>query len=391
MVLKTPPIPEPGEHLWLREPAELDAWIAAVPDGTPVAIDSEFERTSTFFAIPGLVQIATEDSARLVEPAAVEGSAAFRTWLGDATQPKWLYAMSEDIELFREWLGESVAGALDIQIAAALAGEGMSVGYARLVEALFGVALGKEETRSDWLRRPLSEAQQRYALADVLYLIPMAGYLLERLDQLGLKTALAEESDRFVHDLQNQSSPERYYLRLRGGWRLSRSQQDALQALCEWREKEARKRDKPRSRLVSDKMLLEVAGRMPTELGHFSGLRELNPVVVRKHGEAMLACIEGSRQRSEPLASYIDGPLTQREQTVYSEVKGLVQQCCESGSIPPEFFAPRKKLEAAVREGIQQQSVPELLASGWRGELLQRCMPDLQRIFQSSSKSTQAQ
>ena len=168
MVLAAPLIPEPDEQLWLRDAAALDAWLNALPAGTPVAIDSEFERTSTFFAIPGLIQVATETDARLIEPAAVDASQDFRRWLGDAQQPKWLYAMSEDIELFREWLGCEVAGVVDIQIAAALAGEGISVGYARLVEALFGIALGKEETRSNWIRRPLSQAQERYALADVV-------------------------------------------------------------------------------------------------------------------------------------------------------------------------------------------------------------------------------
>lgn len=381
MVLTAPPIPEPGEHLWLRDAAALDGWLAELAPGTPVAIDSEFERTSTFFAIPGLVQVATRDSARLIEPEAVDASTHFREWLGDSSQPKWLYAMSEDIELFREWLGCPVQGAVDIQIAAALAGEGMSVGYARLVEALFGVALGKEETRSDWLRRPLSEAQQRYALADVLYLIPMAEFLLKRLQELGLDEALVEESERFSRDLQSQSTPERYYLKLRGGWRLSHQQQEVLQSLCQWREEQARKQDTPRSRLVGDKQLLAVAERMPTDLSELAEVRELSPVITRKHGDAMLERVDRSRYQEQNLPEYIEGPLTRTEQTVYSDVKSLALQCCESASIPPELFAPRKKLEAAVREGVQRNAVPRLLGEGWRGKLMRQYEDDLQALF----------
>lgn len=381
MALTVPPIPQPGEHLWLRDGAAVDAWLGALPPGTPVAIDSEFERTSTFFAIPGLLQVATTEGAWLIEPTAAADSALFRQWLSDPAQPKWLYAMSEDIELFREWLGCAVAGALDIQIAGALAGEGMSLGYARMVEALFGVAVDKEETRSDWIRRPLSEAQQRYALADVVYLLPMARYLLDQLEQLGLHGALKEESTRFARDLQSQGTPELYYLRLRGGWRLNHAQQEALQAMVQWREEEARKQDTPRSRVVADKLLLQIAERMPTDASELGEIRELPKGVIRKYGAVMLELIEQSRLLRAELPEYIEGPLSRQEQAVYGDVKDLIHACCASANIPPELFAPRKKLEAAVREGVRSQSIPPLLAAGWRSDAIGHRGEELQALF----------
>lgn len=383
MALSPPPIPQLGEHLWLRDSAALDAWLDELAPGTPVAIDSEFERTNTFFAIPGLLQVATRASARLIEPEAAAGSARFRQWLNDSTQPKWLYAMSEDIELFREWLGCAVEGVLDIQIAAALAGEGMSVGYARLVEAVFGVSLGKEETRSDWLRRPLSEAQQVYALADVIYLIPMAESLLDRLDQLGRREALEEESRRFARDLQSQGTPEQYYLRLRGGWRLNHAQQEVLQVLAQWREQEAREQDTPRSRVIADKLLLQIAERLPTDMTELGQIRELPRGVVRKYGATLLELVEQGRALSVRLPEYIEGPLTRNEQAVYGDVKAIVHACCDSAGIPPELFAPRKKLEVAVREGVRGACLPELLATGWRGGVLAERREALQNLFSS--------
>lgn len=99
-----------------------------------------------------------------MDPSVAEQSRRFREILADPTTPKLLYAMSEDLELFRQWLNIEPAGVIDLQIGAAMAGAGFSLGYARLVETLFGETLDKSVTRSDWLARPLSDAQQRYAM-----------------------------------------------------------------------------------------------------------------------------------------------------------------------------------------------------------------------------------
>lgn len=177
--------PDPDQASWLATPEQLDHWLANCPDNQPVGIDSEFERVSTFYAIPGLVQLAVAGHIALVEPVAVEGSRVLQRLLEDPERVKHLYAMSEDIELFRDWLGIRVRSAQDLQLAAAFAGHGMSVGYARLVESCLGVSLGKGETRSDWLARPLSHGQLYYAVADVHYLAPLHEQLMAQVEERG--------------------------------------------------------------------------------------------------------------------------------------------------------------------------------------------------------------
>src|SRR5690554_1385304 len=166
MTQALPPVPPVQTPQWLETVEDLDIWLEKYRH-QPLALDTEFERVSTFYPIPGLVQLGAGDSLRLVEPSVVERSDRFRERLADPQRPKLLYAMGEDLELFRHWLSLEPAGMLDLQIGAALAGAGFSVGYGRLVETLFGETLDKSATRSDWLARPLSDEQLRYALDDI--------------------------------------------------------------------------------------------------------------------------------------------------------------------------------------------------------------------------------
>src|SRR5680860_575754 len=152
--------PAPSEPvLWLETPEQLDDWLAAQPT-EPLTLDTEFERVSTYYPIPGLVQLGLADQLRLVDPEVAEASAGFRAALEDGQRPKLLYAVSEDLELFRHWLGIPMQGVIDLQLGVAFVGLGFSMGYAKLVESLFGESLDKTLTRSDWISRPLSDLQQ---------------------------------------------------------------------------------------------------------------------------------------------------------------------------------------------------------------------------------------
>ena len=184
----------PVEPAWLNTGEALDAWLDSLPADQPLGIDSEFERTSTFFPIPGLVQISAGEEVRLVEPSAAASSGRFKALLEDADRTKLLYAMGEDLELFREWLAVTVRGVIDLQIAGAFCGYGLSAGYVTVVNDLMGVALSKGETRSDWLQRPLSPAQQHYAIADVYFLFPLYERLMQCLESRGFVEAMQEES-----------------------------------------------------------------------------------------------------------------------------------------------------------------------------------------------------
>ncbi len=112
--------PAPASIHWVREPQALDQWLERSP-GKPLSLDTEFERVNTFYPIPGLVQLGLGGEFCLVDPSVAEKSRRFREILADPGTPKLLYAMSEDLELFRQWLNIEPAGVIDLQIGAAMA------------------------------------------------------------------------------------------------------------------------------------------------------------------------------------------------------------------------------------------------------------------------------
>lgn len=368
----------PDRVRWIEQADELDLWLSAAPEGQPLALDTEFERVSTFYPIPGLVQLGLGQDLCLVDPAVAEASAVFRALLPDPSVPKLLYAMSEDLELFRHWLGVHLQGALDLQLGVALAGAGFSVGYARMVDMLFGEKLDKSATRSDWLSRPLSEAQQRYALDDIRFLEPIYRWVCDVLRERGLETAMQEESDRFVRDLREQEDPETHYLRLRGGWALSPPQQAVLKALVRWRELECRRRDVPRNRVVADAALIEVAEQLPESLQELRQLRALPPGAVRRYGDILLSLVrEGGEEAGQDLV-LIPRPLERDRQEAYKKLRKIFRKQAEHFDIPIELLAPKKRLEQLMRDRDLAHSP---FFQGWRAKLLGPVRKEIEDIL----------
>ena len=156
---------ESGRCEWVASAAELaraaDRWRGVI------GIDTEFQRTDTFFPIPGLYQVAAGPGTWLVDPLAVDGFAPLVDVLNDPGTVKVMHACSEDLELLYRHLNVRPRNVFDTQFAAAFLSDDFSSSYASLVESLLGVALPKHHTRSDWLKRPLSGEQVRYAREEV--------------------------------------------------------------------------------------------------------------------------------------------------------------------------------------------------------------------------------
>ena len=139
-----------------------------------IALDTEFMRTETFYPIPGLIQVADEHQCYLIDPLQVDDMSPLVELLRAPEVLKVLHAGNEDIELFRHSYGVIPAPLFDTQIGAAFVGWGFSMGLQRLVAHALDVELGKGETTSDWLQRPLTPEQEHYAALDVAYLPVLA-------------------------------------------------------------------------------------------------------------------------------------------------------------------------------------------------------------------------
>ncbi|MEQ8861550.1 MAG: HRDC domain-containing protein [Pseudomonadales bacterium] len=332
--------------------------------GRVIGIDTEFQRTDTFFPLPGLYQVSDGEEIFLVDPLEIADFSPLLEILEDRRMTKIMHACSEDLELLRHHFGAVPVGLFDTQLANAFLTPHYSVSFTRLVEERLGIELVQHETRSDWLARPLSDEQVRYATEDVLYLPPLHAGLHEALLERGRFDWFREEMDR--RGRFELGDPERYYLSMKKAWRLPGPVRARLQALAAWRERQAMAEDRPRSRIVRDEHLLHLA-----ELERVAAdeVRDVLPRgVARRYEDDLLdAHARGSETTEHPPAAEV--PLDAAANAVVRDLRDLARARAEALGMAPELLARKREVEACVREfaATGELSEPYL---GWRDELV---------------------
>ena len=244
-----------------------------------VTVDTEFLRERTYFAKLCLVQLAIpgdgEDTAVLVDPL-TDGLSLDPLFalLGDAGVVKVFHAARQDLEIFYIDGGVIPEPLFDTQVAAMVCGFGEQVGYETLVKRIARANLDKTSRFTDWSRRPLTEAQKVYALADVTHLRVIYEHLSAELDRTGRRAWVEEE-------LATLADPDTYVVEPEEAWRRLKTRTNsgnflaAVKELAEFRERYARDRNVPRSRVFKDDALLEIASTKPKDIGELGRSRLL--------------------------------------------------------------------------------------------------------------------
>lgn len=338
-----------------------------------VGMDTEFVRSRTYFPTLGLVQVAANGDVFLVDPLAVDDLSPLVQVLADPGLVKIFHSCQEDIETLYYLCGFAPGPVFDTQVAAAFLGHGFQPGYGTLVKTMFGVELDKDETRSNWIGRPLSEAQLIYAAQDVRYLPAMWRILSSALEERGRLDWAREECAALEGEARFEVDAQRYYLRMRSLWQYSRRELAALRDLCAWREREAMSRDLPRSFVLDDKALRAVVRARPAKLSELAAVEGVRPQVVRKHGKAVLAVLrEAGQLPEEALPEVQPRPLhTHALKAAVDEAKASLDRRAEELGVPPEMLAPRKLVTDVLRELFEGQGdAPWRYITGWRRQAI---------------------
>jgi ribonuclease D len=286
---------------------------------------------------------------------------------------KVLHSASEDVEVFYRAFGVLPEPLFDTQVAGALAGAGAFLSYQKLVAACLGVELAKEETRTDWMARPLSAAQLAYAAADVAFLVPLYELLKRDLEALGRLSWAVEDSAALLDTSRFAAEDEAAYVRVKGAARLTRRQLGALQALAAWREREARRRDLPRGFVLKEGLLLDLAVRRPQTMQDLQKLRSYDPRQGARDGATWLRLLAEVAERPEAdLPARIDSRAFSPEvRHLENRLRDVVRRRAAALNVPPEVLAPRRTLDALLRltVGKSDPRLPQELA-GWRREAI---------------------
>ena len=339
-----------------------------------IGIDTEFFRERTYYPLPALVQVTDGDGVVMVDPLGISDFTPLADLLATPSVVKLMHACGEDLDVLELLTGASPRGVCDTQLAGAFAGHGFSLSYRGLVEALLDVVLDKGETRSDWLRRPLSPAQLRYAALDVEYLLPMHERLARELAALGRAAWLEEELEHLRRARAVDKQPEVAYVKVRRRAGLSPAHHAVLRALSQWRETEARARDIPRRHLLTDAVLIALATAPAldaTSLGHIQGLSERTAA---RYGQAVTACIETARRHgpADPDSSVDLRPYA----GTFERLKRIVRRVADTLELPPELLANRRGLEALLISVLMNGGDMPQEFQGWRFDVITKRLLD---------------
>jgi len=341
-----------------------DAGSQSEPDwrARTLGIDTEFVRERTFYPKPGLIQLSDGDRVWLIDPIERSDFSSLESVLLDSDTTKILHSVGEDLEIFRILTGVLPQPLFDTQIAAAMLGNPLQCRYEHLVEQCFGVELAGGQGRSDWCHRPLAPRLLEYAAQDVIWLPRLHEILRESLDRSGRLPWLEEDCQRLI-DRAGTNQSGQPILRVKGAGRLRDSQLGWLDRLAQWRDTEAQRRDLPRSFVVRDEALLDLAENAEQAGSFAQATAALPHPVRRRYGETFQRLLEAG-----PTAGFQRPPeltqLTQEQRQAVKQAQNEVRDIAEELGIEPALIASKRELTRLIRG-----ERPDWL-NGWRAELV---------------------
>jgi ribonuclease D len=361
----------------LTSRAELTALADRIRKAGRVALDTEFVWERTYRPTLGVVQVATDDTCAILDATALPDLSPLFPLLRDPRLPVVLHGGGQDLEIMALLMGEPMRGVVDTQVEAAFLGYGLQVGLSVLLERVLKVRIRKDQTYTDWTRRPLKPEQLAYAKADVVHLLPLHDRLRADLERRGRLAWVEEELKRLEDGSRYQGMPDEERFRAVKGWqRLDPEELAVLRELAAWRERAARRANIRPNFIANDVVLVTLASRTVEHVEELRGVRGLSPGTVDRHGRNIVAALRAGRE--SPQESWPAPPERTRRQAPPSGLVALlraaVQAVADRDALASEVIASARDLDAlvasATANGASEDEDEPALLQGWRRKLV---------------------
>ena len=352
-----------SDYEYIDSDAALARFCAELRHAGCCAIDTEFIRESTYYPELALIQIASDTALGCIDPLAIEDFTPLIEALIDAGLLKVFHSSSQDLEILYQRFDRVPMPVFDTQLAAAVLGYNHQVSYADLVQQICGVQLEKKHTRANWTRRPLSRDELDYAMDDVRYLLEVFRKLETRLEE-------TRRRDWIDKDLRAMSDPANYevdveslWKRLRGVQKLKGERLQIANLLCQWREFEARRSNRPRRWIAKDDAIVEIARHKPTDLKALGRIPELPEKTVKRHGKALLKIVaEAAQSDASKWPRHDRKPAFDAAELALGDcLMGLCRAIADENDIALATLATRKDIDNLI-----QNQKSSRLTQGWR-------------------------
>ncbi|MEM6648053.1 MAG: HRDC domain-containing protein [Bacteroidota bacterium] len=357
----------------LTSPAALSDLAAAIRQRGVVAVDTEFVSGATYYPRLGLVQLGLSDTETfLVDAPAVDDWTPLAEVIEDPSIVKILHDAQQDLIILRRAMGAYPKNVFDSQQAAGFLGFRASMPLNGLLKAMLDVRISKDETRSDWLKRPLTDRQMAYARDDVRYLPELRHVLIELAEQKSRLDWVDEERARYdTAAMYNDAEPGDAFWQVKGMGRLRGRQLARLDALATWREEEARRRDRPRTHIAHDDVLIKIVNSNVTEEGALRKLRYLSENLRRRYARPLARVLgeadalpESEWPRQPPRRSHSEADQL-RGDLALTFIRGRAL----AEGVDPSLVATRAAIKAFV-QALRRKRPEHPLLAGWRQQFI---------------------
>lgn len=347
--------------------AELAAFCDKLKGQPFVAVDTEFMRETTYWPKLCLIQAAAPSAEAVIDPLA-EGIdlEPFLVVMRDPSIEKVFHAARQDVEIFNN-LRAMPTPLFDTQVAGMAAGYGEQIAYDALVRQMLKIELDKSSRFTDWARRPLTDAQLTYALADVTHLAELYPTLKARLEKEGRLAWVTDEMGNLCDPANYDVDPENAWRRLKPRKHTAKYLA-VYRAVAAWRERTAQLRDQPRGRILKDEAIDEVATQAPTDASQLDRLRSVpKGFSGSRFGPDLLTAVRDALKDPEGYA-----PVIERSRVAPSPAAGAVVELlkvllkarAEDAGVASKLIATVSDLELIAND--DNAKTPAL--TGWRRE-----------------------
>jgi ribonuclease D len=362
--------------------AGLEEACRAAKAAGAVGIDTEFVWSRTFYPTLGIVQMGYPDGeAVLIDAPEIEDWSAFGDLIKDSGTIKILHDAQQDLTILRRACGAFPKNIFDTQRSAGFIGKSSTISLRDILNQLLRVRLDKTETQSDWLARPLSEAQVRYAEDDVRNSVRLMERILKKADALGRREWIAEEMRCYeLESLYHEIDPDTVMPRVRGSGMLTHQQRNILRCLGSWREKTARQCNLPRGYIMADEALVGLAKMTPDSKEAIKTFRGLSERCLERNRNAIWKAMErgiaGDLPDLQNPTNWKGSPDEGYEARVDFAL-AFLKGTCLNAAIDPALIGSRSDLTALVLDAKKPKIESHRLLRGWRAEFCGNALLEL--------------
>lgn len=363
----------------LKSRAELTALADEVRAAGRLALDTEFVWERTYRPLLGVVQIATEQTTAVIDAVGDADLSPLFPVLRDPAVTTVLHGGGQDLDIFAHLMGAPIANVVDTQVVAAFLGYGLQVGLTVLAERVLRVRIRKDQTYTDWTRRPLRDEQLVYAREDVVHLLALHDRLQAELEERGRAAWVAEELRELADPARYTPTPPVERFRSVKGWqRLDARELAVLRALTAWRERAAERANLRPQFIMNEIVLTSLAARPVKNVEELRQVRGISSGTVDRHGRAIVAAMQEGV--ACPRERWPEPATRSRRKApppgLVALLRAAVQTVAEREDLAPEVIATGREIEAlAASLGAGDAPADETVASlpvltGWRRELI---------------------